>query len=222
MRFRPTVIIVAAGKGSRFSGAGHKLAQGFGAGTVLGSTVSNCVASQLPVLMVTTAELEPLAAAQLARRDILVLSEEQAARGMGHSIACGVNERSGAPGWLVMPADMPLVRPGSLLAVAQALEQHAVVYAQHRGRRGHPVGFSAELYSELTSLRGDDGARRVTMRYPAHGQEVDDPGVLLDIDTETDLRDMRLLASSLQPCPPGAAAAGKAGASAATAGAQAG
>ena len=31
-------------------------------------------------------------------------------------------------------------------------------------------------------LDGDDGARRLVSRYPAHGEEVDDPGVLVDGD----------------------------------------
>jgi molybdenum cofactor cytidylyltransferase len=86
---------------------------------------------------------------------------------------------------------MPLVQPGTLLAVAGALEQHPVAYAQFRGRRGHPVAFAAELYSELIQLSGDDGARRVMLRYPAHGQDVEDPGVLLDIDTPADLDALR-------------------------------
>ncbi len=194
MRFRPTIVVLAAGSGSRFGGDRHKLVQGFGASTVLGSTLRNAIESQLPVAVVTTAALAPLAARQLALRDIVVVTDEQAARGMGHSIACGVGERSGAPGWLILPADMPLVRPGTLLAVAHALEQHPVVYAQYRGRRGHPVGFSAELYSELVALNGDDGARRVVLRYPAHGEDVDDEGVLLDIDTATDLAAVRTAA----------------------------
>ena len=29
--------------------------------------------------------------------------------------------------------------------------------AGHGGRRGHPVGFAAELYPELTGLTGDEG-----------------------------------------------------------------
>ena len=59
----------------------------------------------------------------------------------------------------LLPGDMPTVQPSSLLAVAAKLPHHVVVYAQHRGRRGHPVGFSAELYSELVQLSGDEGAR---------------------------------------------------------------
>lgn len=194
MRFRPVIVVLAAGSGSRFGGERHKLLQPFGASTVLGSTLRNAVESQLPVVVVTTAALAPVAARQLALRDIVVVSEEQAARGMGHSISCGVGERSGAPGWLILPGDMPLVRPRALLAVATALEHHPVVYAQCRGQRGHPVGFAAELYSELVMLKGDDGARRVVLRYPAHGEDIDDEGVLLDIDTASDLAAVRTAA----------------------------
>jgi molybdenum cofactor cytidylyltransferase len=71
--------------------------------------------------------------------------------------------------------------------VADALADHAVTYAQYQGRRGHPVGFSPELYSELVQLTGDEGARRVVARFPSFGVEVDDPGVLIDLDTTDDL-----------------------------------
>ena len=191
MRFRPTIVVLAAGRGSRFGGPVHKLMQAFEGSTVLGTTLRHAVESQLPVVLVTTAQMLPLAGKVLARRDILVLDETEAARGMGASIAAGIAERSGAPGWLVLPGDMPLVQPGTFLAVAAALEQHPVVYAQHRGRRGHPVAFAAELYSELIQLDSDDGARRVMLRYPAHGEDTTDSGVLLDVDTASDLEALR-------------------------------
>ena len=111
MRFRPTIVVPAAGPGRRFDGSPHKLAQPFNGSTVLGCTLRHAIASQLPVVMVTTAEHLPLASRLLATRDILVLDEAEAACGMGASIAAGVTERSGAPGWLVLPADMPLVLP---------------------------------------------------------------------------------------------------------------
>lgn len=212
MRFRPTIIVPAAGRGSRFGGSEHKLTQPFpdgkAGGTVLGTTLRNAIESQLPVVVVTTAALAPLVAQQMATRDIVVLSAGEAARGMGYSISAGVAERSGAPGWLVLPADMPLVRPGTLLAVARALEHHAVAYAQHKGRRGHPVGFAAELFSELIQLDGDDGARRVLARYPSHAEEVADAGVLLDVDTPNDLAAAQALAGANAATPaPGAAPA---------------
>lgn len=187
MRFRPTIVVPAAGLGSRFGGPVHKLAQPFEGSTVLATTVRRAVQTQLPVVVVTTAALAPLLAEVLAQRDIVVLSDAQAARGMGATIASGVAERSGAPGWVVLPGDMPRVQPDTILTVASALEQHPVVYAQYKGRRGHPVAFAGELYSELIQLTGDDGARRVLARYPAFGQDVDDAGTLLDVDTPKDL-----------------------------------
>jgi molybdenum cofactor cytidylyltransferase len=59
----------------------------------------------------------------------------------------------------------------------------------HDGRRGHPVGFGAACFDALATLDGDAGARDVVA---AHGDalvrlEVDDPGVLRDVDTAADL-----------------------------------
>lgn len=191
----PVVIVLAAGRGSRFRGLDHKLAQSLGASSVLGTTLAQVLASHLPMVVVTTAALADIARCSVATRDIVVLPDHEPIEGqrfgMGHSIASGVGARPDASGWLVLPGDMPLVKPASLLAVARDLRQHTVAYAQYRGQRGHPVGFAAELYSELAALAGDDGARRLLARYPAHGVEVDDPGVLMDIDTEADLEALR-------------------------------
>jgi molybdenum cofactor cytidylyltransferase len=199
MRVRPTIVVPAAGSGSRFGGPLHKLEQPFEGSTVLGTTLRHAIQTQLPVVVVTTAALAARACSVLAWHDIVVIGAGEAARGMGYTIAHGITERSGAEGWIVLPGDMPLVRPESILAVAAALDQHPVAYAQYRGRRGHPVAFAAELYSELIQLSGDDGARRVVARYPAHGQDVDDPGVLLDIDTTADLETAHRAGAALRP-----------------------
>ena len=195
MTSRPAVIVLAAGKGSRFLGAEHKLAQSLGGVTVLGSTLRHAIASHLQVVVVTTQALAEVARRSVAARDVIVLPEVgspgQTALGLGDSIGAGVAARPDASGWLILPGDMPQVQPLSLQAVARQLVQHPVVYAQHKGLRGHPVGFAAELYSELIALSGDEGARRLIARYPAFGLELDDPGVLVDVDTEADLDGVR-------------------------------
>ena len=190
MTTTPLVIVLAAGRGTRFGGPVHKLAQPLAGASVLGTTLGHVLASGLPLLVVTTPSLVSEAAPLVAKRDILVLPDDPA-RGMGESLAAGIAARPDAPAWLVLPGDMPTVQPATLRAVAAALPQHPVAYAQYRGRRGHPVGFSAELFSELVRLSGDEGARRLVARYPSLGVEVDDPGVLLDVDTEHDLAQVR-------------------------------
>jgi molybdenum cofactor cytidylyltransferase len=204
MTYRPTIIVLAAGRGSRFRGDSHKLEQDIGGSSVLSSTLENVIASRLPYLVVTTAPLEASVRRHVSSADVIVLPEADSGSklGMGFSIASGVCARSSAPGWLILPADMPLVQPDTLVAVADALDHHPVAYAQHRGRRGHPVAFAAELYSELATLSGDEGARRLTARYPAFGVEVEDAGVLVDVDTLEDLSALRARRAQVAVRPP--------------------
>jgi len=195
MSSQRTVVVLAAGRSERFGAGRHKLAQPLGASSVLAQTLARAIASHLRTVVVTTAAFVDVARSSVAARDVVVLPEAggdaNASLGMGTSIAAGVRASSDSAGWLVLPGDMPLVQPGTLLAVARALDHHAVAYAQHGGRRGHPVGFAAELYPELTELSGDEGARRIIARYPAFAVDLDDPGILVDIDTEDDLDALR-------------------------------
>jgi len=197
MSERPVVVVVAAGRSSRVAGASHKLVQALGASTVLGTTLTQVKESRLPRVVVTTPSLEPEAARIVDKRDLVVIPQHEADRGLGHTVAAGVQARPHAPGWLLLPADMPLVGPQAMITVAQALLHHTAVVAQHHGRRGHPVGFSSGLYSELMSLVGDDGLRRMLARYPAHGVEVADAGVLFDVGTEADLEAARAMVPAL-------------------------
>ena len=202
---RVAVIVLAAGRGSRFGGPSHKLAQSLGRATVLATTLRHAVASHLPVTVVTTAPLAETARRSVASRDVVVLPDDGSAGfGMGHSIAAGVAARPDADGWLILPGDMPLVRAQTVQAVARPLAEHPVCYAQYRGRRGHPVAFAAELYSELITLTGDEGARRLVARYPAFAVEVNDPGVLIDIDTAADLERVRAEHGEVLDSAPGA------------------
>ncbi len=196
MKRRPAVVVLAAGRGSRFRGPGHKLEQRLGAApgadTLLTRTLRHAIATQLPVVVVTTAAFAPTAHRFVAARDVVTLPERDAAGrpqpiGMGHSIVAGVSASGDADGWLILPADMPLVQPATILAVAQGLDRYPVCFAQYRGMQGHPVGFGTELYSELMALHGDEGARRIVARYAAQPVPVDDPGVHIDVDTAEDL-----------------------------------
>ena len=191
MKNEPAVVVLAAGAGSRYQGTRHKLSEKLGRDSVLVRTLRNAIASEMPVVLVISDALVSEARGLVAPEDMVVVGarsfQSQTGWGMGDSIAAGVSQHASATGWLVLPADMPLVRPSSLRAVADALDQQPIAFAQHRGRRGHPVGFGAELFSELVMLKGDEGARRLLARYPTAAVELDDPGVLFDIDTVDDL-----------------------------------
>jgi molybdenum cofactor cytidylyltransferase len=115
---------------------------------------------------------------------------KNAAEGMGVSLAEGVRAAADAHGWVVALADMPYLRPETIRIVATGLSEGAAIAAPaYRGERGHPVGFARRFLDELTGLRGDAGARDILKAHPdwITLYEVDDPGVLRDIDAPSDL-----------------------------------
>lgn len=198
MRARPVAVLLAAGRGRRFDASGRSLkllapiASGPLAGTPLAAaaarpllaTLGRVIAVVRPAADENQARLHALLAA--AGCELVVSAEAES--GMGHSIAAGVAASRDAGGWLLALADMPAVRPESIAAVAQAIADGAASAAPvFAGTRGHPVGFAARLGPALIALSDDTGARSVLARHPPRLIEVDDPGVLRDVDTPADL-----------------------------------
>ena len=161
----PTVLVLASGLGQRFFASGgqqHKLHSLLGDKTILNWTLSAVRDSGLPFHLETTPH-----------------------PGMGDSIAAAVRQTAQAAGWLILPADLPLVQPATMRTIAQALQEHAIVYPTFAGQRGHPVGFTARYFPQLSNLQGERGAAR--MLDGAYALEVTDQGCVLDVDTLQDL-----------------------------------
>lgn len=169
----PVVIVLAAGRGERFAASGgtvHKL-HALLAGKPVAEHVLDAVrASGLPCHVVHADASRP---------------------GMGDSIAAGVRATADAPGWLILPADLPLVRSQTLLAIALA-PPAAVTVPLYRGQRGHPVRFGPACGPELMELEGNQGAAQIVRAQSAINSvafmELDDAGIVTDIDTLDDLR----------------------------------
>ena len=115
---------------------------------------------------------------------------KNAAEGMGTSLAAGVRAAPEADGWVVALADMPFLRPETIRVIAKAISDGAAIAAPaYRGERGHPVAFARRFFEELSALHGDHGARELLAQHRdlITLYEVDDPGVLRDIDKPSDL-----------------------------------
>lgn len=163
----PTVLVLASGRGARFLAAGggtHKLQALLGDKTVLQRTLDAVRASGLPWHL-----------------------EDAPHPGMGDSIAAAVRATVHAEGWLILPADLPLVLPETLRLVAAAPEVQTVVRPVYQGRQGHPVRFARSCADALMALGGATGAAAVVRRHRLWTVEVDDPGCVTDIDTPEDL-----------------------------------
>lgn len=169
----PIVLILAAGRGERFLASGgksHKLAAALGGKAVL----------QHVIQAVENAGL----AWHLVR-------PEGGTPGMGDSIALGVDATREASGWLILPADLPLIQPQSLQRVAEALTKHSLVVPNYHHRPGHPVGFGREYLGELLALSGKNGAKAIVQLARQQGEVKEIPltdyGIRYDIDTLADL-----------------------------------
>ena len=161
------VLVLASGRGERFvasGGRGSKLQASLAGQSVIGHTLAAVRASGLPFHV-----------------------EGGGHPGMGDSIAAAVRATPDAGGWLVLPADLPLISPDSLRAVAAALSTASVVLPVYRGTRGHPVGFAREHGPALQSLRGPEGAAAIVRAAQPLKLELDDEGIVTDIDTLDDL-----------------------------------
>jgi len=108
---------------------------------------------------------------------------------MLESIRLGVAELSaGIEAFFVWPADHPAVSIETLRALAREAGPGRVVLPVYKGRRGHPALIGGELRPEIARIPANHGLRQLWRARPEVLQEVivEDPGVLLDLDTPED------------------------------------
>ena len=188
-------ILLAAGRSERFGG--DKLVaplprpiDDIPAGTPIGVAACRHLAAALPEVLAVVRPGDATLAALLRDAGARVVECARAAEGMGESLACGVRSIPDADGWLIALADMPSIKPATITMLASALQRGAdIVAPQYNGQRGHPVGFARRHHAALAALRGDEGARAIILANRATFtlQTTDDPGVLHDIDTPSQL-----------------------------------
>jgi molybdenum cofactor cytidylyltransferase len=181
-------ILLAAGAGSRFGGG--KLIHPLSDGTPIGVRAWRTLSAALPEVTVVVRTGDDRVEAMFREVGAAVVLCPDAHLGMGHSLACAVRATASATGWVIALADMPALRPSTIRTIGQRLEQGSgIVVPVHQGERGHPVGFSVDYRERLMNLGGDSGARAILMASAASVEriEVDDPGVLQDVDTREDV-----------------------------------
>lgn len=188
MSLRLGVVVLAAGFGRRF-GTASKLHQLLDGQPVLAATLSTLARLQPAAAVAVVAPDDATAFALAQSAGFQAVPNPARAAGMGNSLACGVAALPAAlDAVLIALGDMPRVSETScrrLLAAFGEGPADRIVLPVHAGRRGHPVIFGAKHLPALRALDGDSGARGVLSRHVDTVLEVpvDDPGVLLDIDT---------------------------------------
>ncbi len=110
-------------------------------------------------------------------------------RGMASSVALGfaaIETTDADAAWL-WPVDHPDVRVETLERLIASLGSHDAAQPRFDGRGGHPPLIARRMFAKLAACGElDGGARAVIAASDVVRVDVDDPGVLLDVDTPSD------------------------------------
>jgi molybdenum cofactor cytidylyltransferase len=198
MTFPVTGILLAAGFGRRFDPDGHsnKLLAPLADGRPVAWHSAQAMLSALPETYAVVRDADDALADVLRSAGCIVIAVPAARDGMGYALAGGIaHSPPPASGWMVGLADMPWITPDTMQAMTASLacgtgtepQATRIVVPRYQGERGHPVGFATAHGPALRALTGDEGARTLLQQHPLTWMEIDDPGVLRDVDTPADL-----------------------------------
>ncbi|TGD76051.1 nucleotidyltransferase family protein [Mangrovimicrobium sediminis] len=181
------ILMLAAGFSRRF-GADKRRATLADGRQLLVASAQNALASGLPLRVCLRPDDEALAEA-LTELGAQVVWCDNAARGMGATLAQGIATVDDWQAALVALGDMPDVHPDTFVRVAAATDAASICRPTWSGTPGHPVGFGRDWFASLRQLDGERGARELLRQ---HGAQVitlalPDPGILRDVDTPQDL-----------------------------------
>lgn len=183
---RVAALVLAAGCGRRF-GTDKRQARLEDGRTLLQATLDVARAAFDEVWVVLRVD-DPATLAPGCK----IVRCNDAASGMGHSLAAGVKavqNASSSDALAVMLGDMPWVGSQSLCLLQEQADAFSILLPEYQGQRGHPVVFGRNFWPMLACCHGDKGARDL-LQHNASACRVfalDDPGVLLDVDYPADL-----------------------------------
>lgn len=143
--------------------------------------------------------------AEAARLSLYCAFNPDFSQGMFSSVLVGMNALpQGLDAVLVLPVDIPLVRPRTIRELCGRAGQCPVCYPTFQGKRGHPPLIDAGLLPDIAAWPGDNGLagalRAVEQRLGAQEAAVADENILFDLDTPEDYRQARLRLEAPSGC----------------------
>jgi molybdenum cofactor cytidylyltransferase len=186
-------IILAAGESVRMKT--NKLLLPFQGKTILETAISNVMQSDIRNILVVLGAFREDVIRVISSLPVQHCYNSEYETGMLSSVQCGLyNIPASAETVLVFPGDQPLI-PGKV--AVKMLEEYrrsgkGIAVPVYRGKRGHPVLIDTKYRSEVAKLNRDEGLRALLHKFPEDVLEVetDTPGVLKDIDTPEDYRNL--------------------------------
>ena len=201
-----SALILAAGASRRMGSP--KALLSIGETTFLRHIVETLAAAGITdVVVVLGADIEKIKPT-LGWFDGAIVENADWEKGQLSSIAAGMEIllRKKVEGVILWPVDHPLIGPDLIVDMVEAFERSGrkIVLPVFKGRRGHPVLFSSEMFPSLMSASLLLGAKEVVRRHPEEIEEVSTSteGILRNIDTPDDLRSAAPLSHIAEPASP--------------------
>jgi len=182
-------IILAAGKSRRMGK--NKLLLSFKGKPLLQHVIDTAISSSLsPIILVLGAGREAIRP-RINPGDARIIVNKDFARGYGSSLQAGLKAlNSPCAGAMFLLGDQPLVATATIekLIAAFLAEPERWVAPCFHGRRGNPVITPSSWFAAIHALTGDTGPRAHLKDSAARLKlvEVDDEGVVFDIDSPVD------------------------------------
>jgi CTP:molybdopterin cytidylyltransferase MocA len=173
-------VVLAAGRGSRFGGDGHKLLAPFRGRPLVAWALD--AASGLDELIVVTGAVDLDDVVPAGAR---IVRNERWSGGQATSLAAAVAAAAGHEAVVVGLGDQPLV-PAEAWRLVAASTATPIAVATYGGARRNPVRLAAEVW-HLLPVDGDEGARSLVRGRNDLVTEVACPGDPADVDTQEDL-----------------------------------
>jgi molybdenum cofactor cytidylyltransferase len=189
---RVGAVVLAAGSSSRMGELKQLLP--LGDSTVLEQTLGNLRAAgvdEIVLVLGSSAEMIRQRIAGLPTERLRILVNPDYGQGMATSLRAGLSALDGSiAAALIVLADQPFIQATTF---DQIVDQYRhtdaqIVIPTYKGFRGNPVLLDRSVFKEIMALQGDIGCRAIFGNHldGLVKAEVDDIGILLDIDNKDD------------------------------------
>ena len=181
-------VILAAGRSSRM-GHSHKLLEEISGKSVINHVIDAANHTGLAPLLLVTGHRHADVMALAQGHGVSEVFNPDYATGMMSSVICGLRAvPESCEGAVMLLGDMPMITAHHINTTLAALEAQPGALAAvpvHGQEWGHPVVMRRALFAQVMALTGDQGARSVLRAHRERVVEVpiDDPAILLDLDT---------------------------------------
>lgn len=110
--------------------------------------------------------------------------------GMFSSVKCGALALTQGLSFFISPGDIPMVKKSTYEALMKADGEIRIPVFEKK--RGHPVFFLPEMRNEILKEEKGSNLRKLISRFGSSSVDVPDQGILFDVDTQKDFRQLKL------------------------------